>query len=133
MPKLHHSAPNYRYHKPSGQAVVTLSGDYYYLGPWRRIIRRKWLCRILFRLIRSRERMNWSEFPPRSEWPAPGFWSRGHEYGLGTDRATCSDNAAARGHNDKRRVTTRENQVVAVAVFDAVAERLPPLVNHTRY
>jgi integrase len=29
------SAPSYRYHKPSGQGVVTLSGKDYYLGPWQ--------------------------------------------------------------------------------------------------
>ena len=26
--------PSYRRHKPSGQAVVTLSGKDFYLGPW---------------------------------------------------------------------------------------------------
>ena len=35
MPKLLHSAPKYRHHKPSGQAVVTLAGVDHYLGPWR--------------------------------------------------------------------------------------------------
>ena len=32
MPKLLHSAPSLRHHKPSGQAVVTLSGKDHYLG-----------------------------------------------------------------------------------------------------
>lgn len=27
--------PGYRRHKPSGQAVVTLSGRDFYLGPWK--------------------------------------------------------------------------------------------------
>src|SRR3990172_5789231 len=27
--------PSYRHHKPSGQAVVTLDGRDFYLGPWR--------------------------------------------------------------------------------------------------
>jgi len=27
--------PKYRRHKPSGQAVVTLSGKDHYLGPWK--------------------------------------------------------------------------------------------------
>lgn len=34
MPKLTHSAPKYRRHKPSGQAVVTIGAKDHYLGPW---------------------------------------------------------------------------------------------------
>ena len=34
MPKLVHSTPKYRLHRASGQAVVTLNGRDYYLGPW---------------------------------------------------------------------------------------------------
>ena len=33
MPRLNRSLPTYRKHKPSGQAVVTLNGRDYYLGP----------------------------------------------------------------------------------------------------
>jgi hypothetical protein len=33
MPKLIGTVPRYRKHKPSGQAVVTLSGQDFYLGP----------------------------------------------------------------------------------------------------
>ena len=33
MPKLVHSLPKYRKHKPSGQAVVTIAGKDHYLGP----------------------------------------------------------------------------------------------------
>src|SRR5689334_14525758 len=29
------SIPSYRLHRPSGQAVVTLSGKDFYLGPWK--------------------------------------------------------------------------------------------------
>ena len=32
MPKLKRKPPSYRLHKPSGQAVVTLSGKDHYLG-----------------------------------------------------------------------------------------------------
>jgi integrase len=35
MPKLFHSSPKYRHHKPSSQAVVTLAGVDHYLGLWR--------------------------------------------------------------------------------------------------
>ena len=35
MPKLLHTSPSYRHHKPSGQAVVTLNGLDHYLGPWK--------------------------------------------------------------------------------------------------
>jgi integrase len=35
MPKLLHSAPKYRHHKASGQAVVTLDGNDCYLGLWK--------------------------------------------------------------------------------------------------
>lgn len=34
MPKLNGKLPTYRRHRPSGQAVVTLSGKDFYLGPW---------------------------------------------------------------------------------------------------
>lgn len=34
MPRLINATPKYRHHKGSGQAVVTLSGRDYYLGPW---------------------------------------------------------------------------------------------------
>ena len=34
MPKLTNSLPKYRRHKPSGQAVVTLAGKDFYLGPY---------------------------------------------------------------------------------------------------
>ena len=34
MPKLKKSLPKYRRHKASGQAVVTLNGRDFYLGPW---------------------------------------------------------------------------------------------------
>lgn len=34
MPRTQ-NLPKYRRHKPSGQAVVELSGKYFYLGPWR--------------------------------------------------------------------------------------------------
>jgi hypothetical protein len=33
MPKLSKSLPKYRFHRPSGQAIVTLSGKMFYLGP----------------------------------------------------------------------------------------------------
>ena len=33
MPKRR--VPSYRHHKPSGQAVVTLNGQDFYLGPWQ--------------------------------------------------------------------------------------------------
>jgi hypothetical protein len=35
MPRLTGKNPSYRKHKASGQAVVTLSGRDFYLGPWR--------------------------------------------------------------------------------------------------
>jgi len=35
MPKLLHQLPSYRRHKASGQALVTLNGRDFYLGPWR--------------------------------------------------------------------------------------------------
>lgn len=35
MPKLINRTPKYRRHKATGQAVVTLSGRDYYLGPWQ--------------------------------------------------------------------------------------------------
>lgn len=35
MPKLLHQPPSYRHHKASGQALVTLNGCDFYLGPWR--------------------------------------------------------------------------------------------------
>lgn len=37
MPRLVHSVPQYRRHKRSGQAVVTLHGQDRYLGPWRSV------------------------------------------------------------------------------------------------
>jgi integrase len=35
MPRLVHKLPAYRRHKKSGQAVVTLGGQDFYLGPWK--------------------------------------------------------------------------------------------------
>lgn len=35
MPRLTDSLPKYRRHRASGQAVVTLDGRDFYLGPWR--------------------------------------------------------------------------------------------------
>lgn len=35
MPRLVHSAPKYRLHRASGQAMVTILGRDHYLGPWR--------------------------------------------------------------------------------------------------
>jgi hypothetical protein len=35
MPRLVHSVPQYRLHKGSGQAVVSLHGKDYYLDPWK--------------------------------------------------------------------------------------------------
>lgn len=35
MPKLLHKLPKYRRHKATGQAVVTLNGRDFYLGPWQ--------------------------------------------------------------------------------------------------
>lgn len=35
MPTLKHSLPKYRKHRASDQAVVTIHGKDYYLGPWR--------------------------------------------------------------------------------------------------
>lgn len=35
MSITHHCVvPSFRYHKPSGQAVVTINGQDFYLGPW---------------------------------------------------------------------------------------------------
>lgn len=34
MPRLTKSLPKYRRHKASGQAIVTLNGQDYYLGPY---------------------------------------------------------------------------------------------------
>ena len=35
MPTLKESLPNYRKHKASGQAIVTIHGHDFYLGPWK--------------------------------------------------------------------------------------------------
>lgn len=35
MPKLTSGLPKYRKHRASGQAIVTLSGKDFYLGPWK--------------------------------------------------------------------------------------------------
>ena len=35
MPKLVDSVPKYRLHRASGQAVVTIQGRDFYLGPWK--------------------------------------------------------------------------------------------------
>lgn len=35
MPRLSERNPSYRKHRPSGQAVVTVDGHGFYLGPWR--------------------------------------------------------------------------------------------------
>src|SRR4051812_25283946 len=35
MPKLINRTPKYRHHRATGQAVVTLSGRDFYLGPWQ--------------------------------------------------------------------------------------------------
>ncbi|MFV2070498.1 MAG: tyrosine-type recombinase/integrase [Pirellulales bacterium] len=35
MPRLPKSPPKYRHHKATGQAVVTIDGKDFYLGPWR--------------------------------------------------------------------------------------------------
>ena len=35
MPKLVNRTPKYRRNKATGQAVVTLSGRDFYLGPWQ--------------------------------------------------------------------------------------------------
>ncbi|HUT10977.1 MAG TPA: site-specific integrase, partial [Thermoguttaceae bacterium] len=35
MPRLVHSTPKYRKHRASGQAVVTIQGKDFYLGPWK--------------------------------------------------------------------------------------------------
>src|SRR6476660_4364769 len=35
MPLLTNATPKYRQHKASGQAIVTLEGRDFYLGPWR--------------------------------------------------------------------------------------------------
>lgn len=35
MPRLVHTVPQYRLHRASGQALVTLGGRDHYLGPWR--------------------------------------------------------------------------------------------------
>ncbi len=34
MPRLTQATPKYRRHKASGQAVVTIQGHDFYLGPW---------------------------------------------------------------------------------------------------
>ena len=34
MPRLKNSTPKYRHHKATGQAIVTLDGQDFYLGPW---------------------------------------------------------------------------------------------------
>ncbi len=34
MPVLRESTPKYRKHKASGQAIVTIQGSDFYLGPW---------------------------------------------------------------------------------------------------
>jgi hypothetical protein len=35
IPRLTHSNPTYRKHRASGQAVVTIDGRCFYLGPWK--------------------------------------------------------------------------------------------------
>ena len=35
MPKLIHAVPKYRHHRGSGQAIVTIDGKDFYLGPWK--------------------------------------------------------------------------------------------------
>ena len=34
MPRFANAAPRYCRHRPAGQAVVTLDGKAFYLGPW---------------------------------------------------------------------------------------------------
>ena len=40
MPRLIHCNPTYRRHRASGQAIVTIHGRDYYLGPWRSVASR---------------------------------------------------------------------------------------------
>ena len=35
MPRLINRNPSYRKHKATGQAIVTIDGKDYYLGPWK--------------------------------------------------------------------------------------------------
>jgi integrase len=56
MPKLINAIPKYRQHKQSGQAIVTLNGRDYLLGPWRtKASKAKYDCLVAEWLARDRQ------------------------------------------------------------------------------
>ena len=58
MPKLRHNAvPSYRLHKQSGQAIVTLSGRYFLLGPINSAASRREYSRLIGEWIANDRRL----------------------------------------------------------------------------
>jgi hypothetical protein len=62
--------PSYRLHKPSGQAVVTLSGKDFYLGPWKSAASREAYDRLLAEWISNGRRLPQAVACGRLRWQA---------------------------------------------------------------
>ncbi len=58
MPRLTKSYPSYRHHKASGQALVSLDGRDYYLGPWNSSESRAEYDRLINRWLANGRRLN---------------------------------------------------------------------------
>jgi len=67
MPRLTKSYPSYRHHKASGQALVSLDGRDYYLGPWNSRESKAEYDRLINRWLANGRRLN----PEPENGPAP--------------------------------------------------------------
>ncbi|MEQ8847988.1 site-specific integrase [Botrimarina sp.] len=93
MPKLTNRTPNYRLHRASGQAVVTLSGRDFYLGPYGSDESRLAYDRRVAQWLANGRRLT----PTRkvSGWPVERllaeFWLHAQRYYVGPDGQPTSE------------------------------------------
>jgi hypothetical protein len=107
MPRLIHSNPSYRKHRPSGQSVVTLDGQDFYLGPWRSKASRQEYDRLIGEWLANGRRL------PRSagngaadlsiEELTDRFWAHAQTYY--STFADCTGRAACPNCNKRDKVT----------------------------
>lgn len=93
MPKLLNSPPRYRLHKASGQAVVTIEGQDFYLGPWKSRASRNAYDRLISEYLVGGRRLHPKQTPDDITVGEviERFWDHALEYYRRTDGTPTSE------------------------------------------
>lgn len=77
MPRLVHATPKYRLHRASGQAVVSIEGRDFYLGPWKSTASLVEYDRLVAEWLANNRQLPVADDDRENKWPRSSASSSG--------------------------------------------------------